>query len=150
MSETDTDPVTGIDFGLFLARLLTACSFFAYQLLDNLRACWNYVWSRTEWDLLPQLEGLQIPYPATFASGLLLLLSIGFLGLVLGVFARASAAITMGLLGFVLLALLDLSPTLTPQAIVAYLIVMLVLIAGGPGKFSLDWYFTTRGQIPEH
>jgi len=52
----------------------------------------------------------------------------------------------MVLLSFVLVALLDLSVRLNPQALVLYLSICLCLLLGGAGRFSLDYLLAELGE----
>ncbi len=85
-----------------------------------------------------------MPYPGPVGIGMIVLFGFGYVAILLGFFTRINAIILFVLTGFVLFAPLELSVQLTPQSLVLYLTVLLALIFGGAGYFSLDYLLVGR------
>tara|TARA_R110002096_G_scaffold40688_25_gene110415 strand:- start:2642 stop:3106 length:465 start_codon:yes stop_codon:yes gene_type:complete len=132
------------DFGLFIVRFISVSAFVYYQLLDQLNLVRLFVWEKAEWPLIDQIRDISLPMPELIATTLILALAISLFGISLGIFTRINSLILFILTAFILLAPLDLSPTLTRQALVLYLALFLALACGGAGRVSLDYLMTGK------
>ena len=132
------------DFGLFIVRFISVSAFVYYQLLDQLNLVRLFVWEKAEWPLIDQIRDMNLPMPELIAPTLIIVLAISLFGISLGIFTRINSLILFILTAFILLAPLDLSPTLTRQALVLYLALFLALACGGAGRVSLDYLMTGK------
>ena len=132
------------DFGLFIVRFISVSAFVYYQLLDQLNLVRLFVWEKAEWPLIDQIRDMNLPMPELIAPTLIIVLAISLFGISLGIFTRINSLILFILTAFILLAPLDLSPTLAGQARVRYLAVFIALACGGAGRVSLDYLMTGK------
>lgn len=132
------------DIGLLVIRFFTAATFGYYQLLDLLGEARARVWEKAEWSLVDRFVELGLPVPGVLAPAFVILLLVVLLAIVIGIFTRINALILFLLSAAILIVPLDLSPSLTPQALVLYLTVFVALALGGAGKASLDYRLAGR------
>ncbi len=132
------------DFGLFVIRVMTVAAFFYYQLWDQVVSAQDYVWNSGDWDLISQLANKGFPFPNVVAVAGVLILVLGLLAALFGIFTRINALVVSLLIGFILIAPLILSSTLNPQSLVLYLGVFIGLACGGGGRVSLDHFLAGR------
>ena len=144
LPETDPQKPTGADLGLLMIRFVAVAAFFYYQLIDQLDLARLYLWEKTEWDLVTQLSERELPFPGPVACFLVLVFTFSLLGALVGIFTRINSLILLLATGFILLAPIELSTFLTPQALVLYLGIFLGLSLGGAGRLSLDHVLSKR------
>ncbi len=132
------------DVALFLIRVIAALAFFYYQFYEQVRHAIDFVWSKTEWDLVTQLADKGLPAPNILTVVLVALMAIALVAIALGIFSRINGLIAAIITGFILVAPIDLSTLLHPQALVLYLAVFIGITLGGAGKLSLDYRLAGR------
>ena len=132
------------DVALFIIRFIAALTFFYYQFYEQVRKAIDFVWSKTEWDLVSQLADKGLPAPHILTVVAVALMAIALVAIALGIFSRINGLIAAAITGFILVAPIDLSPLLHPQALVLYLAVFIGITLGGGGKFSLDYQLAGR------
>ncbi len=132
------------DVALFVIRFITALAFFYYQFYEQIRHAIDFVWSKTEWDLVTQLAAKGLPFPHILTVVVVAIMAIALIAIALGIFSRINGLIATAVTGFILLAPIDLSPLLHPQALVLYLAVFIGITLGGAGKLSLDYQLAGR------
>ena len=136
------------DFWLLGLRLLLVLPMFYYQLRDQSVKAWRFAWEERSWALPEQAEAVGLPNPEVVSVALVLVLVIGCFALLIGFLSRINAILVTGALLFVLVPGLEpyLSPNLTPQTILLYLGMGLLLGLAGGGLLSLDGYLWFRRQ----
>lgn len=132
------------DVALFIIRFFAALACFYYQFYEQVRNAVNYVWSKTEWDLVTQLGDKGLPLPQYLAVVAVALMTIALVAIALGIFSRINGLIAALITGFILVAPIDLSTLLHPQALVLYLAIFVGITLGGAGKLSLDYRLAGR------
>jgi uncharacterized membrane protein YphA (DoxX/SURF4 family) len=126
------------DVGLFFVRVLAILSFTYYQLVEQLRLAFDWLWTRAPWDLLDQITQSGHPFPPVLAVSLIVLLALTCFAIFFGIFARWHGLVFFLLCLYVLVAPLELSPTLNPQTVALYTILGFGFIFSGAGRLSLD------------
>lgn len=126
------------DVGLFFIRVLATLSFIYYQLVEQLRLAFDWLWTRATWDLLDQITQLGHPVPSVIAVTLIVLLTLCCFSIFLGIFGRWHALVFFLLCAYILMSPLELSPTLNPQTLALYTILGFGFIFSGAGRLSLD------------
>ena len=144
LQDSDPDKPRLADLGLLVIRLLAAATFFYYQLGGQLGKALAHIWDAAEWDLVGQLAALGLPMAGTIAAVAIGLQAVTLLGVVLGFFTRFNALLFALMAGFVLVAAINLSPTLNPQALALYLGIFTAFACGGGGRLSLDHLLAGR------
>lgn len=132
------------DLALLVIRFFAALAFLYYQFYEQVRNAINFVWSKTEWDLVSQLEEKSLPFASLLTVVVVALMSIALIAIALGIFSRINGLIAALITGFILIAPLDLGTRLNPQALVLYLAIFLGITLGGAGKISLDYHLAGR------
>jgi uncharacterized membrane protein YphA (DoxX/SURF4 family) len=150
LPDTGPEKPKSSDFGLLLIRVLTAATFFYYQLFDQLGFAKKFIWEKESWDLIDQLNTEGLHYTGPIAVILVAALTLSFLGLVAGVFTRINALVLLVITGFVFITPLELSPTLNPQSLALYLSLFLAFAIGGAGRVSLDFFMAGKKANRKH
>lgn len=136
--------VTVHDFWLLALRIATAFCLIYFQTWDQAKMAWAFVWEKVPWTLVDQMSAASFPAANVLAPLLVCLLLIVALGLACGFLNRIVSLIGVLICGLVLVTELELSPTLTSQALVLYCSILLVLVFAGGGRISLDALLTRR------
>lgn len=144
LSDNAANKPTSVDLGLLLLRLITSAALVYYQLIDQLGRARAFAWEKAEWVVADRFADLGLPLPGILAVTYIALFAIALLGFAVGFFTRINSIVLFVLAGFALVAPLELSATLNPQTLVAYLAIFLALAIGGSGKMSLDHVLAGR------
>ncbi|MDF1657992.1 MAG: hypothetical protein P1U58_10295 [Verrucomicrobiales bacterium] len=150
LPDTGPEKPKSSDLGLLLIRVLAATTFFYYQLIDQLVSAKKYIWEKTSWDLMEQLQLKGLHYPGPVAVIIAAALALSFVGLVAGVFTRINALVLLVITGFVFITPLELSSTLNPQSLALYLSLFFAFAVGGAGRLSLDYFMTAKKAKPKN
>ncbi len=133
-----------INFGILFLRFAAICSLVYYELALHLEKAWRSIWREETWGLIDQFENRGIPLPNAVSVAIILAAFLTGLGVLLGFLARVNAVILTVILAFLLLAQVQTSPNLTPEAVVLYIGILLTLTITGPGRFSMDHMLTAQ------
>ncbi len=144
LSDNAADKPASVDFGLLAMRLIASAAFVYYQMIEQLGNARTYFWNKSEWEQVERFADFGLPFPGIVAIAYIALLAIALLAIALGFFTRFNALVLFVLTSFALVAPLELSVTLNPQTLVAYLAIFLALAIGGAGKLSLDYFLAGR------
>ncbi|MDA7921337.1 DoxX family protein [Verrucomicrobiales bacterium] len=144
LPDTGPEKTHAPDAALFIIRFFAALAFFYYQFYEQVRNAVNFIWSKTEWDLVTQLADKGLPLPNILTVVVVALMSIALVAIALGIFSRINGLIATLITGFILIAPIDLSNLLNPQGLVLYLAVFIGITIGGAGKLSLDYRLAGR------
>jgi len=136
--------VTVHDFWLLALRLATAFCLIYFQAWEQIKMAWAFVWEKVPWTLVDQMSTASLPAPNILAPLLIFLLLTVAIALGFGFLSRMISLIGLLLCGFILIAQLELSPTLTGQTLVLYCSILLVMVFAGGGRISLDALLTGR------
>lgn len=136
------------DFWLLGLRLLLVLPLYYYQLLDQCLKAWRFAWESRSWALPEQARAVGLPQPEVVSVALVLILLIASVALLIGFLSRINAVLITGALLFILMPGLEpfFSHSLTPQTILLYMGMGVLLGLAGGGLISVDGYLWSRRQ----
>lgn len=129
------------DFYLLLLRVVASVPLVYYQVVDQTKLAWGFLWEQKDWPLVGQIGDLSLPQPSILAAVLVFSLLACAVGVFCGFLTRINAAICLIATAFLFLTGLPFSEWMTSQTYVLFLGLMLVLVISGPGRFSFDGIF---------
>lgn len=144
LPDTGPEKPKASDVSLLLIRILSAATFFYYQLFDQLSFAKQFVWNKAPWDLVDQLNERGLHYAGPIAVVIIAALFLSVLALVAGIFSRINALVLLVITGFIFITPLELSTTLNPQSLALYLSLFLAFSCGGAGRISLDYFLAGK------
>ena len=135
---------TSIDLGFLFIRVVACFAFVYYQLISLLSEAGKFIWEKSEWKLVSQIEEKGLPFANVLAVVFVAVLTIALLGILIGIFSRLNGLLLTIVVGMILLVPIDLGAAITPQTTLLFTGIFFAIALGGAGKISLDFILAGR------
>ena len=129
-------PPGTVDAGLLVLRLGAGALLIGFHGWARLIRAYNYVVHGTPWSFVNLVHGLGFPWPGVFAVSSALAESIGAVLILLGLWTRGAAVVLA--INFAVATASEAAKGDPYELPALYLVIALVLVATGGGRFSAD------------